>query len=266
MQCGVMNHPLNALTGEVERLAGMGFDFIELCMDAPFAHHEVIRENLAAIRRWLAQARMAIVCHLPTFVYTADLTASIRQASLAETLSSLEAASELGAAKAVLHPSAVHPLARGREDLSQRLAAESLEAVVRRGEQLGVRICIENMFPRFRAFFEPAAFVALFRRHPGLELALDLGHAHIGSGDGARALDFIGRFADRIGHLHVSDNRFTQDDHLPLGAGSIDFAPAVSALKRCGYDGTATLEVFSDDPAAVVRSMEKWRSIWKLTP
>jgi len=48
---------------------------------------------------------MELVCHLPTFLSTADLTQSIRDASLHEILRSLETASELEAEKVVLHPS-----------------------------------------------------------------------------------------------------------------------------------------------------------------
>jgi sugar phosphate isomerase/epimerase len=116
------------------------------------------------------------------------------------------------------------------------------------------------MFPRYRAFFEPLAFVDIFGQHAGLMLTLDIAHAHIGCRDGGRALEFIQRFGKRISHLHVSDNRLKRDDHLPLGAGSIDFRGIAAALKQSGCDGTATLEVFDQDPASVVKSMEKWNT------
>ena len=49
------------------------------------------------IRRMLADHRIGLVCHLPTFVSTADLTDSIREASIEEVLGSLDTAAELGA-------------------------------------------------------------------------------------------------------------------------------------------------------------------------
>jgi len=265
MQCGAMNNPLNPLDREVARIASLGFDYLELCMDAPCAHHTIIRKALPFIRRALAGPGMGVVGHLPTFVYTADLTDSIRAASLAEILASLEVAAELAVAKAVLHPSAIHPLGKAIMDLSLKYAAETLSTVVKRANQLGVVLCLENMFPRYRAFFEPAAFEDAFRQHSGLTLAFDIAHAHIGCRDATRALEFIERFGHRIGHIHVSDNRGKQDDHLPLGAGSIDFQMIVAALKRCGYDGTVTLEIFDDNPASVVKSRHEWKRIWKET-
>jgi sugar phosphate isomerase/epimerase len=264
MQYGAMNNPLNSLAEEVQRVASLGVDYLELCMDAPFAHHTIIRETLPFIRRTLAAAGMSLVGHLPTFVYTADLTASIRTASLAEILASLEVASELAVPKAVLHPSAVHPLGSAIMELSLQYAAETLSTVVHRANQLGIVLCLENMFPRYRAFFEPVAFVDIFRQYSELMLTLDIAHAHIGCRDGARALEFIQRFGKRIGHIHVSDNRLKQDDHLPLGAGSIDLQGIVSALKQSGYDGTVTLEIFDENPASVVESMQKWKNTWEL--
>jgi sugar phosphate isomerase/epimerase len=265
MQCGAMNNPLKSLAVEVERVASLGFDYLELCMDAPLAHHTIIRENLPFIRRTLRGAGMSLVGHLPTFVHTADLTASIRAASLAEILTSLEVAAELAVTKAVLHPSAIHPLGPTVMELSMHYAAETLSTVVQRANQLGVILCIENMFPRYRAFFEPVDFVDIFRQHAGLMLTLDIAHAHIGCRNGARALEFIQRFGKRIGHLHVSDNRLKRDDHLPLGAGSIDFQGIAEALKQSGYDGTVTLEVFDQDPTSIVKSMEKWKHTWRET-
>src|SRR5256885_13290799 len=49
-------------------------------------------------------------------------------------------------------------------------------------------------------------------------------------------------------HVHLHDNRGGNLDlHLPLGAGNINLAASMSALRSCGYDGTITLEVFTDD-------------------
>jgi sugar phosphate isomerase/epimerase len=265
MRCGIMNNPMKALVAELDAVAALEFDFVELCMDAPQAHHSTIRENLPRIRRRLSRSGMQAVCHLPTFVYTADLTESIRKASLDETLRSLEVAAELEAVLAVLHPSRIHPLGARMMELSLRFAAESLGAVTRRAETLGLRLCLENMFPKFLAFFEPGHFDDTLARHPAMGLTLDIAHAHIGNPDGTRALAFIRRFGDRIGHVHASDNRFTRDDHLPLGGGAIDFAKVIACLKQAGYDGTVTLEIFSDDRRHLTASRDRWRALWAQT-
>jgi sugar phosphate isomerase/epimerase len=73
---------------------------------------------------------------------------------------------------------------------------------------------------------------------------LDFGHTNIGR-DSAES--FCKHLGHAIEHVHFSDNRSTEDHHMPLGVGNIDWKNVVSALKRIGYDGTITLEVFCDD-------------------
>lgn len=78
-------------------------------------------------------------------------------------------------------------------------------------------------------------------------MTLDIGHAHIEDAKGKRAVKFIERFPERIDHIHISDNLGGADNHLPVGAGSVNFHEIVQALKGIGYDETITLEVFSKD-------------------
>jgi len=53
------------------------------------------------------------------------------------------------------------------------------------------------------------------------------------------------------------------DDHLPLGAGRIDWDEVVKAIKKTGYDGTFTMEVFSNDRRYVLASVEKFKELWQ---
>ena len=63
--------------------------------------------------------------------------------------------------------------------------------------------------------------------------------------------------------MHLSDNKGKVDDHLPLGAGLIDWADAARALKASGYDGTVTLEVFSPHREYALASREYWLALWQ---
>lgn len=256
MQYGAMNFPVKPILEEIEVYAGLGFDYLELAMDPPCAHHTRIRREMAAIRAALGRHGMGLVCHLPTFLSTADLTESLRRASTEELLASLSLAAELGAAKAVLHPSYVNGLSTHVPELWREYALESLAGVTEAARACGVRLCLENLFPRISPLSTPEAFQEVFDRFPDLRMTLDLGHAHIGEEGMARILGFIQAFPDRIRHLHVSDNRGKRDDHLPLGQGSLDFPAAADALRAAGYDGTITLEIFDPDRSALVRARE----------
>jgi len=258
MQYGAMNFPIKPVADELADIAAMGFDYLELTMDPPRAHYTTIRQQMNSILRALASQSMNIICHLPTFVSTADLTDSIREASLLEMFNSLEVAAELGSQKVVLHPGHIGGMGIYVKETALAHANDSLASIIGRAQALGLCVCLENMFPRCRSFFKPADFVEILRQFPNLKLTLDTGHANIGSPGGRRILEFIEKFGHRIGHLHVSDNFGEGDDHIPLGAGKIDFLKIVKALKQCGYDDTATLEIFSEDRRELKKSRNRF--------
>ena len=82
--------------------------------------------------------------------------------------------------------------------------------------------------------------------------------AHADGGAG-----FIRRHRSRILHVHVSDNNGREDQHLPIGCGTVDFPRLLSQLKRAGYDGTFTLEIFVSDRQYLLLGREKLKRLWK---
>lgn len=263
MLYGAMNFPVRPVLNELETIAALGFDYLELTMDPPQAHHEILRGLRKQLSESLQRFGMGLVCHLPTFLYTADLTPALREASLAETIRSLDAAAALRPLKVVLHPSYVTGLASFVPDQAKQYALTALEAIVEEADRLGLTLCLENMFPRSNSLVEPTDFGEIFRLFPTLKLTLDTGHAHIGSSGGRRILDFLRMYPDRLAHVHASDNFGKEDNHLPIGAGTIDFPKIVKALKEIRYDSTITLEIFSKDKDYLRIGREKLDTLFR---
>jgi sugar phosphate isomerase/epimerase len=262
MRYGAMNSPLMPVVEEIENLARLGFDFIELTLDAPEATPGKVLRHKGAICQVLSDYGLDIVGHLPTFVSTADLYESIRAASLNEVLRAVEAGFELGMRKFVLHPGRVSGMGRFRKREATSFFLESLDTFMEKAESLGAAVCLENMFPESGAFVEAEEFREVLGRYPKLALTLDLAHAHMGSKTN-RTYGFLKLFGDRIGHLHVSDNFGKEDIHLPIGAGVIDFRPLLKEIREKGYDDTMTLEVFSRDRDYLKVSLEKVKRLWQ---
>ena len=258
MQFGAMNFPIKPVVDELTDIAALGFDYLELTMDPPQAHYSIVRQQMDSIASALEAHSLDLICHLPTFVSTADLTDSLREASLQEMFHSLEVAAELGSQKVVLHPGHIGGMGVYIKETALTYANESLASIIDRAEDLGLCVCLENMFPRCRAFIQPDDFTEILKRYPKLKLTLDTGHANIGSRSGQRIFRFIEQFGHRIGHLHISDNFGERDDHIPVGAGRIDFPKIVKAMKKCGYDDTATLEIFSEDRRELQESRDRF--------
>ncbi len=262
MLYGAMNFPVRPVIKEIEAISALGFDYLELAMDPPRAHYKTLREQKEEITGALKRSEMGLVCHLPTFVSTADLTQSLRETSVDEVIKSLELAAELHSLKVVLHPGFIGGLGVFVMNTAREYAFESLDAIVKRADQLGLTLCIENMFPRSNSLINPEDFVEVFEQFPTLKLTFDTGHANMGSGGGKRIFDFIDRFYGRIDHVHANDNFGKEDNHLPIGAGTIDFQSVVRSLKKVGYDATITLEVFSRDRDYLEISRDKLKAMF----
>ena len=112
MLYGAVNSPLRPILDEMKAIAELKFDYLELAMNPPYCDSKNLKKQKRNIQESLKQYNLGLVCHLPTFLSTADLTDGIRQASMDETLASLEVAVEMAPLKVVLHPSYMTGLGR----------------------------------------------------------------------------------------------------------------------------------------------------------
>ncbi len=96
MLYGAMNFPVRPVLKELEAFSRLGFDYLELTMDPPRAHYKTIHKQKEKLLKALDRYQMSLICHLPTFVSTADLTDSLRKSSVREVLESLNVAAGLG--------------------------------------------------------------------------------------------------------------------------------------------------------------------------
>jgi len=120
----------------------------------------------------------------------------------------------------------------------------------------GVRLCIENLSEHFSDFARP------FSTTESLGMTLDIGHGALLTRRNT-TFDFTRHCPERIQHVHIHDNRGgdspSDDLHLPLGEGTIDFVPILHELRRVGFDKTVTLEVL---PSAMLRGKNMIEEIW----
>jgi sugar phosphate isomerase/epimerase len=263
MQYGAMNFPIKPVIAQIEKIAVIGFDYVELAMDPPQAHHRQLKAQGKAIRTLLDDHGLGLVCHMPTFVSTADLTDSIRNASIDEVIGSLEVAAELGAEKVVLHPSTVMGMASLVMDEALARSLDALHRFVTHADVLGLPLCLENMFPRISPYVEADRFKPLFNQFPDLRMTFDAAHAHIGDLAGRRIKAILDLWGNRIGHVHLSDNDGYGDSHLTLGAGTLPLEMILKRLAAVGYNDTITLEIFSEDPEELAASRRVLARLWK---
>lgn len=115
-----------------------------------------------------------------------------------------------------------------------------LKRLIERARDSKITICIENLS-------ESALHLRpVFKILSLLDLTLDLGHAQLLSTHN-RACEIMDSYPERIRHIHLHDNRGggspSDDLHLPVGDGIIDFEEIFKKIKAIDYCRTITLEL-----------------------
>ncbi len=140
--------------------------------------------------------------------------------------------------------------------------ADAIGDLAQDAAQRGIRLMVENLD---RLFADVDDLRAILEAVPDAGFHLDVGHANLrlGMREVNRTGALLDAFGDRLAHVHVSDNRGGSEDlHLPLGAGTIDWKQVVRLLKQAGWDSTVTLEVFSREREYLRLARRLWLQWW----
>ncbi len=255
MLIGAMNHPKHSVLEEIQWMADMGLDFLDLTLEPPVAASW--RIDAKQIRRALESRNMRVVGHTAYYLPFASPFEEVRQAAVSECKRCLEKFAEVGAVWMNLHPDRNIPMHDRAFWVERNLV--SLHELYETSRATGVGLMIENLPGAFNTVKELAE---LLDPVPTLGLHLDIGHANL-QVESNSTEELVARFGKRLAHVHLHDNRGGGADlHLPLGAGTIDYARHLRSIKQAGYDGTITLEVFTPDRSYLKLSRDVLRRTW----
>ena len=117
-----------------------------------------------------------------------------------------------------------------------RRSIEELRAIA---GPLGVRLAVEVIPNELSRAGSLVHFVETDLEGTDVGICLDFGHAHM-DGD---LVDAIETVSEHVIATHVHDNRGRRDDHLVPFEGTIDWAAALTAVQKIGYEGPLVLEI-----------------------
>ncbi|MBW3625322.1 MAG: sugar phosphate isomerase/epimerase [Armatimonadetes bacterium] len=255
MLIGAMNHPNRSIPEEIDWMAAMGLEFIDLTLEPPAAASW--RVDPKEIRRALDASGLQVVGHTAYYLPMASAIEEIRQGAVTEFRRCLEVFGEVGVNWMNVHPDRHAPM-HDRSFYIQR-NLQTLEELLPFAQQCGVGLMIENLPGDFNTSWQLAE---ILDRLPEVGLHLDIGHANLLVHENTTE-EILGAHGSRLKHVHLHDNKGGAADlHLPLGSGTMDVARQVRALHACGYNGTITLEVFTPDPHYLAYSRDTLRRIW----
>lgn len=255
MLIGAMNNPGRDLLSEIKWMAELKLDFIDLTLEPPAAAPWNIDPKM--IRSMLADYKLGLVGHTAFYLPFACTFESVRRAAVEESKRCIDLFSRIGAKWMNLHPDRHAPFHPRRFILEQNI--KSLMELLPVARDCGIGLMIENVPGEFNS---RAQLADLLEPLPELGLHLDIGHCNL-QVNANTAEELIRVYGNRVKHVHIHDNKGGYADlHLPLGVGNIDFYPALQALYAWGYDGTVTLEVFSEDHHFLAYSRDVLRRMW----
>lgn len=257
MQLGAMNDSRHALLDEIAWIAQAGFDFIDLVLEAPYAALETT--DWRSIRAAVDDAGLGVTCQVAHYLPLNNPSPRVRQAALDEARRSIDAAHLLGAT--LCSTNHLGWPTHLSEEAGYEFYRQLYEVLIQHGRERGVTIALENS-PRNQ--HQLKQFREIFHRLPELKLLYNVGHGNIQTNAPHTTRDYLFALADRLIHVHLSDNDGVTNGHLPFGApasGGINLGRELRTLRSFRYDGTLTIQVFGDR-RWLVACAESVREVW----
>lgn len=259
---GILTNPFMNILKEIKEIYRLGFDYAEICIEAPGGMPEILMENKKKILSLLRKFNSPPIGHTSWMIDLGTPYDDIRKAWIDEGKKSIKAANELGIKLVNFHghSSMIFFEDPGLKKEILNNYIKSLKELVSYGKEMGIRIMLENMPDKWEiSTFRDYKYV--IDRVMGLGVHLDVAHAFI-NGEMKSVRGFTNTFKKDIVHVHFSDS-LGFDEHLPIGKGNIDYEKVVKLLKKIGYERNITFEVFTDNRMEVVKSREKIKRFWR---
>jgi sugar phosphate isomerase/epimerase len=255
----------------IARIADIGYRGIELLADVPHAWPAGLLDcQKDAIRKSL-DAHQLTISNINAFMMNAiadprqpywhpswiDPDPHYRAIRREHTKRALQLAYDLGAPHITTEPGG--PLFPGQTwESAADIFYEELMPCIEIAEALGMPLLIEpepdlliERFPQYLSFIE-----RIDSRLIGLNF--DVGHAYCVGED---PQDWIAKMAPHTRHYHLEDIAATRvHQHLVPGRGAIDFAATLAEIRKTGYDGWLTVELYPylDDPDAAATEAREY--------
>src|ERR1043166_3615067 len=141
MLIGAMNHPGREVLSEIEWMAEMDLDFIDLTLEPPLAGAR--RIDARAIRESLKRHGLQVIGHTAYYLPLCSPFDSIQRAAIEELKICLEAFAVVGASWMNLHPDRQAPLHERKFIIERNVQA--IRELLPTARELGVGLMIENL-------------------------------------------------------------------------------------------------------------------------
>ncbi len=241
-----------------ERLAGLGFDGLELPIMGPAPDPSAfakVGDQIAA----LGMERTCIsICTPEADPISPD--AAVRKAAVAALKNAVDCTAAAGSRLLAGPLYAAIGVFSGSAPSSDewKRSVEVLQAVAEYGRSCDVSLSFEFL-NRFEIYLlntaaDTARYVSDIQA-PNVGVHYDTFHAHIEEKDAADAIQAGG---EAISHVHISEN-----DRGTPGVGQVRWAESFDALRAIGYEGWLTIEAFGALLPSLAAATKIWRPMFE---
>jgi len=236
----------------VKHLSKIGTQYIEVLDDGA---HELNQNRVKTLKEAAKSHNLEYTMHAPfADINIASPSKPILTASMKRLKQSLAYANELDAKVWVFHPGALTGITQFYPGAEWKQNTQSIIELYEAAEGLGVNIALENLPAKYWFIMKSPEDFNRFYKETNLPLGIvmDLGHANLEG----QIEPFFNQLADKIIHIHASDNCGDDDSHLGVGYGKIDYNWFAETLKKLGYDRNVVIESFEHIPESIEKLKE----------
>ena len=234
-----------------EKIAGLGFRGLEIMCDRPHLYPPdyLLDNGLTEVKQTLERLDLKVTnlnsftlfavgdTYLPSWI---EVEKERRDIRIRHTLDCLNIASQLGCTNISIPPGG--PLQGMSRDEAFKLFYNGLEKVIPMAEELNVKLLVE---PEPELLIERTSEFTAFMKEiqsPAVGINFDIGHFYCA---GENPADSFEKLYEWVGHVHIEDiGKSRTHHHFIAGDGAIDFIEIFGVMKRLGYDGNISLELY----------------------
>jgi sugar phosphate isomerase/epimerase len=234
-------------------IAETGYEGWEIVADGSYRLDNP--ENVVRIADMIGSLPLGITVHAPY----ADLNLStlnypIWRESVRQVCTCIRQASEW-TDRVTIHPGYLSPVGKIMPEKAWQQQKEALVEIGSVASDHSVLACLENMIG-IREFLcrRPEELAGMVEGIEGIGITIDIGHANtVGM-----VQEFL-PYLSSASHLHVHDNHGVHDEHLALGAGTIDWDTVGKRIAR-DYSGIIVVEGRSlEEGKASLSTVRGWK-------
>jgi len=222
---------------EIIEVCDLGYPYVEINFNDPNEIKSILNPLLDIKKKH----NVYFLAHFPNEGDPADID-NLTNNFLPKIIKLIELCPQLGIDKATIH----FWMDKRMEWASEEIITQKiklLSTLVTHAKKFDVTLCLENLSCRYDSFER------FFNDIPDLKMTMDIGHAQLLTKKNT-CFGFMEHLFERIAHIHVHDNfggnTVTDDLHLPLGEGIVDFPNIFSILRKKGYPSTMSMEAKPD--------------------